>query len=174
MPSTGDKQKTAEKEVNMNLLTKWNPLQTTRWDPFKELADFERGLDRFFGRTARTATNGGEPLPLADWEPLTDITEDEKEFLVKLEIPEMKKEDVKVTVENGTLRISGERKAEKEEKTKKYHRVERSHGTFLRAFTLPEGADGTKINADYKDGMLFVHLPKTEQAKTKAIEVKVA
>jgi HSP20 family protein len=86
----------------------------------------------------------------------------------------MKKEEVKVTVENGTLRISGERKAEKEEKTKKYHRIERSYGSFLRAFTLPDGADGTKISADYKDGMLTVHLPKTAEAKPKAIDVKVA
>lgn len=157
----------------MSLLTKLNPLQTTRWDPFRELADFERGLERFFGRP-RGAGNGDEALALAAWEPLADITEDEKEFLVKLEIPEMKKEDVKVTVENGVLRISGERKAEKEEKGKKYHRIERSYGTFLRAFTLPEGADGTKVAADYKDGVLCVHLPKTEQARPKAIEVKVA
>jgi HSP20 family protein len=157
----------------MSILTKWNPLPATRWDPFRELADFERGLERFFGRAPR-AGNGDEALALAAWEPLADITEDDKEFLVKVELPEMKKEDVKVTVENGVLRISGERKAEKEEKGKKYHRIERSYGTFLRAFTLPEGADGAKVAADYKDGVLHVHLPKTEQAKPKAIEVKVA
>jgi HSP20 family protein len=157
----------------MNLLTKWTPLQTTRWDPFKELADFERRLEGLFQRTPQGSGNGGEALTMAQWEPLTDITEDEKEFLVKVEIPEMKKEDVKVTVENGTLRISGERKAEKEEKTKKYHRVERSYGSFLRAFTLPETTDGAKVSADYKDGVLTVHLPKTETAKAKATEVKV-
>lgn len=156
----------------MNLLTKWNPQQTGRWDPFKEIADFERRVERLLGRTP--TTNGdAEPVPLADWEPPTDITEDEKEYLVKVEIPEMKKEDVKVTVEDGVLRITGERKAEKEEKTKKYHRIERSYGTFLRAFTLPPGADGKKVVADYKDGVLQVHLPKTEEAKPKAIEVKV-
>jgi len=157
----------------MNLLTKWNPLQVGRWDPLREMADFERRVERLFGRTP-TTNGGGEPVPLADWEPPTDITEDDKEFLVKVELPEMKKEDVKVTVEEGVLRITGERKAEKEEKTKKYHRIERSYGTFLRAFTLPAGADGTKILADYKDGVLKVHLPKTEEAKPKAIEVKVA
>jgi HSP20 family protein len=158
----------------MNTLTKGNLLQTTRWNPFKELADFERGLESFFNRVPAMKGNGEEPITERLWEPLTDITEDDKEFLVKVELPEMKREDVKVTVENGTLRISGERKAEKEEKNKKYHRIERSYGSFLRAFTLPEGADGTKVSADYKDGVLKVHLPKTAEAKTKAIEVKVA
>lgn len=158
----------------MSLLTKYNPLQTTRWNPFKELAEFERGLESFFGRGPATAGNGGEHITEELWAPVTDITEDDKEFVVKAELPDMKKEDVKVTVENGTLRISGERKAEKEEKTKKYHRIERSYGAFERIFALPEGADGTKVSADYKDGMLTVHLPKTAEAKPKAIEVKVA
>jgi HSP20 family protein len=158
----------------MNLLTRWNPQSTTRWDPFKELADFESGLERFFGRAPEIAGNGDEPITERLWEPLTDITEDDKEFLVMVELPEMKKEDVKVTVENGMLRISGERKAEKEEKNKKYHRIERSYGSFLRAFTLPNTADGAKINADYKDGVLKVHLPKTAEAKPKAVEVKMA
>jgi HSP20 family protein len=158
----------------MNLLTKWNPLPTTRWNPFKELAEFERGLESFFGRVPGIAGNGGEAISEALWAPLTDITEDDKEFVLKCELPDMKREDVKVTVENGTLRITGERKAEKEEKTKKYHRIERSYGSFERAFSLPDGADGTKINADYKNGMLTVRLPKTAEAKPKAIEVKVA
>ena len=158
----------------MNLLTRWNPLPATRFDPFKQLAEFERGLDRLFGRKLDIPFETGEPVIMADWEPLTDITEDDKEFLVKVEAPEMKKEDVKVTVENGVLRITGERKAEKEEKDKKYHRVERSYGTFLRVLALPEGADGAKVSADYKDGVLTVRLPKTEIAKPKAIEVKVA
>jgi len=158
----------------MSLLTKYNPLPTTRWNPFKELVEFERGLENIFGRAPAIAGNGGEHITEELWAPVTDITEDDKEFLVKVELPEMKKEDVKVTVENGTLRISGERKAEKEEKTKKYHRIERSYGAFERIFGLPDGADGTKVSADYKDGMLTVHLPKTAEAKPKAIEVKVA
>lgn len=158
----------------MNLLTKYNSLSTPRWNPFKELADFERGLERFFGNAPVPAGKDDESITEKLWEPLTDITEDDKEYLVKVELPEMKKEDVKVTVENGTLRISGERKAEKEEKTKKYHRIESSYGAFLRTFTLPDGADGTKVSADYKDGVLKIHLPKTAEAKSKAIEVKVA
>jgi len=169
-PAPEQNQKSSGKELNMSLLTKYNPLPTTRWNPFKELADFER----LFGRTPAIAGNGGEHITEELWAPATDITEDDKEFVVKVELPEMKKEDVKVTVENGTLRISGERKAEKEEKTKKYHRIERSYGAFARIFALPDGADGTKVSADYKDGMLTVRLPKTPEAKPKAIEVKVA
>jgi hypothetical protein len=99
---------------------------------------------------------------------LVDITEDDKEYLIKAELPEVKKEDVKVTVENGTLTITGERKFEKEEKGKKYHRMERAYGSFMRSFTLPEGAAGDKVSADFKDGVLKVHLPKSAEAKPKS------
>jgi HSP20 family protein len=105
---------------------------------------------------------------------LVDITEDDKEYLIKAELPEIKKEDVKLTVQDNVLAISGERKYEKEEKDKKYHRVERAYGSFLRSFTLPEDADGSKVAAEYKDGILKVHLPKSEKAKPKSIDVKVS
>ena len=156
----------------MNLLTKWEPF--TRWNPWKEFEDLQNRLTTTLGREAmKRPTEGKEPLKLAEWAPLVDITEDEKEFLVKAELPEVKKEDVKVTVENGTLTIEGERKFEKEEKNKKYHRIERAYGQFTRAFTLPETADPTRINAEFKDGMLTVHLTKTEKAQPKAVDVKV-
>ena len=112
-------------------------------------------------------------MTVAQWSPLVDITEDEKQYVIKAELPEMKKEDVRLTVENDVLAISGERKFEKEEKGRKYHRVERAYGSFVRTFSLPEDADGSKVTADYKDGMLQVHLPKSEKAKPKAIEIKV-
>jgi HSP20 family protein len=102
---------------------------------------------------------------LAEWAPLADISEDDKEYLIKLELPEVKKEDVNVTVENGVLTISGERKFEKEEKNKKYHRVERAYGSFMRRFTLPDDADAEKGKAEFKDGMLTVHVSKSEKAK---------
>ena len=102
-----------------------------------------------------------------------DIAEDEKEYLIKAEVPEMKKEEIKINVHDDVLAISGERKYEKEEKDKKYHRVERAYGSFMRSFTLPEDADGSKVNAEYKDGVLKVHLPKAEKAKPKAMEVKI-
>jgi HSP20 family protein len=120
-----------------------------------------------------TGNGGKEALTVAQWSPLVDITEDEKEYLIKAELPEMKKEDVRLTVENDVLAISGERTFEKEEKGKKYHRIERAYGSFVRSFTLPEDADGSKVSADFKDGMLQVHLPKSQKAKPKAIEIKV-
>jgi len=134
----------------------------------------ERRLSTWFGRPLRRRNGEQEALTVAEWSPLVDIEESEKEYLIKAEIPEMKKEDVKIAVQDDILSISGERKSEKEEKGKKYHRVERSYGSFLRSFTLPDDADGTKITAEYKDGVLRLHLPKSEQAKPKAIEVKVS
>ena len=159
----------------MNMITKFNPFRTAEWNPYRELQEFENRLAGFFGR-APVRTNGDkkEAIALADWAPLVDISEDEKEYLVKAELPEVKKDDVRVTVENGVLSISGERKVEKEEKEKKYHRVERAYGCFERSFTLPEGADGTKITAEFKEGVLKVHLPKAENAKPKSVTVKVA
>jgi len=89
-------------------------------------------------------------------------------------LPEVKKEDVKVAVENGVLTISGERKSEKEEKNKKFHRIERAYGSFERSFIVPDDADADKVIAEFKDAVLRVHLPKSEKAKPKQIEVKVA
>ena len=147
----------------------------TRWDPFKEMEETQNRLARIFGLTpARVGNSDKEAMTIAQWAPSVDISEDDKEWLVKADLPEVKKEDVKVTVENGVLTITGERKFEKEEKDKKYHRIERSYGNFLRSFTLPEGADGGKVAAEFKDGVLKVHLPKSEKAKPKAVEVKVA
>ena len=113
-------------------------------------------------------------MTVAEWAPLVDISEDEKEYLIKAELPDVKKENVKISVQDGVVSISGDRKYEKEEKGKKYHRVERSYGSFMRSFTLPEDADESKISAEYKDGVLHVHLLKAEKPKPKSIEVKVS
>ena len=148
----------------MNALSKWNP--------FRELDEIQNRLSSLFGRTPVRGL-GEEAMTVSEWTPLVDITEDDKEYLIKAELPEVKKEDVKVTVENGTLTITGERKFEKEEKDKKYHRIERAYGSFMRSFPLPEGAAGEKVSADFKDGVLKVHLPKSAEAKPKSIDVKV-
>ena len=149
--------------------------ELTRWSPWRELEDMEKRLSTIFGR-APMAREGEkkEAISVAEWSPLVDITEDDKEYIIKAEVPEMKKEDIKINVYDDVLSISGERKYEKEEKGKKYHRVERAYGSFMRSFTLPGDADGSKVNAEYKDGVLKVHLPKSEKAKPKTIEVKVA
>jgi HSP20 family protein len=147
----------------------------TRWDPFKELDEMQNRLSALFGRSpVRKNGEKQESLTVAEWSPLVDISEDEKEYLIKAELPEVKKEDAKVSVQNDVLTISGERKYEKEEKGKKYHRVERAYGSFERSFTLPEDADAAKIAAEFKDGVLKVHLPKSEKPRPKSIEVKVA
>jgi HSP20 family protein len=157
----------------MNTLTTFNPFRTT-WNPLRDLRAFENRLERFFGRSSLINDDDGDTLTMSHkWSPRVDITEDDKEYLVKAELPELRKEDVKVTVENGELIISGERKFEKEEKGKKYHRVEFSYGNFLRHFTLPEGVKSEMIAADFKDGVLNIHLPKNAKAKPKAIEVSV-
>ena len=148
----------------MNSLTKWNP--------FQELEEIQNRLSSIFGRTPIRGL-GEEAMTVSEWRPLVDIVEDEKEYLIKAELPDVKKEDVKVTVENGVLTITGERKFEKEEKGKKYHRIERAYGSFMRSFTLPEGAAGDKISAEFKDGVLKVHLPKSAEPKSKPIDVKV-
>jgi HSP20 family protein len=146
----------------------------TRWEPLREMEDLQNRLSTLFGRTPVRRGNGKESITLPEWTPLADITEDDKEYVIKAELPELRKEDVKVTVENGILIMSGERKFEKEEKKKKYHRVERGYGSFVRSFALPEDADADKVKAQFKQGMLEVHLPKNEKAKSKQIEVQVA
>src|SRR5438552_9009341 len=146
----------------------------TRWDPMRELDELQSRLSTLFGR-APLRKNGDkdEAMTVAEWAPLVDIVEDENEYLIKAELPEVKKEDVKVTVQDNVLTISGERQYEKEEKGKKYHRVERAYGSFARSFSLPEDADGEKVAAEFKNGVLMVHLPKSEKAKPKSIEVKI-
>ena len=114
-----------------------------------------------------------QSLKVADWTPAVDILETEKEYLLKVELPEVKKEDVQIMIREGILTISGERKLEKEEKDKKFHRIERFYGMFTRTFTVPVDADETKIAADYKEGILQIHLTKLDKPRPKTIEVKV-
>lgn len=150
----------------MNTLTKWNP--------FRELDDLQNRFGPFFtGFPNRMEIGNGESLALPDWSPRVDIVEDDQEYLIKADLPEMKKDDVKVVVENGIVTVSGERTTEKEEKKKKYHRIERSYGSFRRGFLVPEDADASKVAAEFKEGVLKVHLPKSATAKPKTVEVKV-
>ena len=147
----------------------------TRWDPFRELDDLQNRISTLFGRApVRKEGEKQEALRVAEWAPLVDITEDEKEYTIKAELPDLKKDDVKISVQNDVLAITGERKYEKEEKNKKYHRVERAYGSFSRSFTVPEDADADRVSAEFKDGLLQVHLPKSEKVKPKTVEVKVS
>lgn len=149
-----------------------------RWDPFRELeqtATFNRMFDRpLLTRFPAFRGETEEALVGVDWAPLVDIEETPREFLIKAELPDVKKEDVKVALEDGVLMIQGERKMEKEEKDRKVHRIERSYGKFLRSFTVPRDVDDKKVMAEFKDGLLLVHVPKAEAAKPRLIDIKVA
>ncbi len=145
-----------------------------KWDPFRELEEMSNQINRLFVRPSVWQTQNREAMTVADWTPTVDISETEAEYVIKAELPEVKKEDVKITVEDGVLTIQGERRRETEEKAKKFHRVERSYGRFVRTFTLPDSVDETGVKAVYTDGVLNLRLPKSEKAKPKQIEVKVA
>lgn len=147
----------------------------TRWNPIRELDEMQDRVLRALHLSPATREQGSQQsLTAAEWFPAVDISEDEAEYLIKAELPEVNKEDVKVTLENGVVTMRGERKFEKEEKNKKYHRIERSYGSFVRSFSLPSDADPATISADFKDGLLQVRVAKSEEKKPKQIEVKVA
>lgn len=145
----------------------------TRWNPVRDLEEMQNRLTSVLGFPQTRKNGDKETLTVAEWSPAVDITEDDKEYLVKAELPEIKKEDVKVTVENNVLTISGERKFEKEEKGRRYHRIERSYGSFVRSFTLPDDASSAKVDAKFSNGLLTVHVPKSESARPKQVEIKI-
>jgi HSP20 family protein len=116
---------------------------------------------------------GGEGLQSVAWSPVVDIEESPEEYTIRAELPGLSKEKVKVTVENGVLTLSGERDLERRVETKTFHRVERSHGTFTRSFTLPEDVDAESVVANFKDGLLEIQIAKREEALPKSIEVRV-
>lgn len=150
-------------------------MSITRWDPFRELEDVNERLERLFGQSRLAkAGQGKEAFVSLDWAPSVDVAETPEAFEIKAELPDVKRDDVKVAVENGELRISGERRQEKEEKDRKYHRIERSYGTFMRSFVLPDNVDEAKLSATFENGVLNVRLPKAEKAKPKVISVKVS
>jgi len=140
-----------------------------KWEPIREIEDL---FDRYTSKLGWPSL-GREAFSTTEWSPKVDISETDKAFTIKAELPEVRKEDIKVNIENGMLSISGERKQEKEEKDKKFHRIERFYGSFMRSFTLPGNVDAAQIKAEYKDGMLNLSLPKTAENKPKATEVKI-
>jgi len=145
-----------------------------RWDPTRELEDMSARLNRIFTQRLAHRTAADEESLWADWTPAVDIQETDGEFLVKADLPEVKKEDVTVEIQDGMLSVRGERHEEKEEKGKKFHRIECAHGRFERRLAVPVQVDTQKVAAEFKDGVLKVHLPKTAAAKPKAIDVKVS
>ncbi len=142
----------------------------TRWDPFREVATLQNRVNSLF----RDFNGSDSPLTTASFIPAVDIYEDAEKVVLKLEVPGIEEKDLDVNVENNTLTVKGERKFEKEEKEENFHRIERSYGSFYRAFTLPSTVDTESIKADYKAGVLKLELKKKAEAQPKQIKVNVA
>ena len=151
-------------------------MAVVKWDPFRELAEMSERLNRVVSRqgTGPMDGNGQEVMTVADWIPTVDISETEAEYTIQAELPGVKKENVRVTLENGVLTIQGERRQQQAEAGRKHHRIETSYGRFVRSFTLPDTVEAGNVRAEYADGMLNLHLPKSEKAKPRQIEVKIA
>lgn len=148
-----------------------------RFNPMRDLLNIEKEISRLFNsfesRLGFPKKDVDEDLENAVWSPLTDISEDKDNFFLKLDLPGVSKDDVKISYNNGQLCISGERKQEKEEKDKTYHRVERVYGKYYRSFTLPKEIKVDEISAEFKDGQLSITIPKAEEIKPKELEIKV-
>jgi HSP20 family protein len=146
-----------------------------RWDPFKELREMSDRLNRVFAGEPLFTRHAPEGQALAgiDWSPSVNISENEKAYLVRADLPEVKKEDVKLSCENGVLTIEGERKQHKTEDNERFHRVESSYGRFMRSFTLPDNVDDKAIEATYKDGGLTVRIPKAPGRPSTARQIKI-
>jgi HSP20 family protein len=151
-------------------LIRWKRPETDVWDPFGSLSHLQDEMNRMFDTSLRRFTMGeyeGAFLPAID------LVDEKDKFIVRAELPGMKKEDVHVVLQDNWLTISGEKKHEAESKETNYYRTERVYGTFTRRLELPTGVDAKKIDAQFKDGVLHISLPKTEEAKPREIEVKV-
>jgi HSP20 family protein len=145
--------------------------EVSPWRPFRELDHIKREMDRlwdsFFERRPARVEE------VSEWLPSLDVSETDSEYMVKVEVPGIDPKDIDISLMNNLLTIKGEKKHEKEEKEENYHLVERSYGSFTRTIRLPSQVQNDKINATYKNGVLKVVLPKTEEAKKKEIKVKV-
>jgi HSP20 family protein len=141
-----------------------------RWNPIREIESLQ---NRVFNALAPSIPNGTPESESQPWAPLVDIVEDSSEYIITTELPQVQKEDVRITLENGRLTVSGERKPNEDKKGRKVHRLERPYGAFFRTFALPDDADPTKVNAVFKEGVLQITVPKHEKALPRQIEVKV-
>lgn len=149
-----------------------------KWNPSRELLNIEHEFNKMFHSLSnRFGFGNGDDIEReyesAVWSPLSDIFEDNDSYILTMDLPGIKKEDVKISYVDGQLSISGERKQEKESKDGTYHRVERNYGKYFRTFALPKKIKEDKIDAEFKDGQLTITVPKAEEAKPKEIDIKV-
>ncbi len=147
-------------------------MNLVRFNPSRDLWRIRDDMDRLFNQFFSRPFDS-EELPEVDWSPRVDIMEKDNEYIVKAETPGMKKDDIKITMQDNVLSIKGEKKEEVKEEDKNYHLCERRYGKFVRSFRLPTPVEAKKINASYKDGILSIVLPKSEEAKPKEIEIKM-
>lgn len=148
-------------------------MSLVRSDPFSDFdALFHHMMHRGLAGWPRMLPSG-DGGSTVEWTPSADISETDKEYLIRAELPAVRKEDVKVTVDNGMITIAGERKQKHEDKGEKYHRVESLYGSFTRRFSLPDDVDTNSIRCDSSDGVLTVHMPKSKATPSKPIEIKV-
>jgi HSP20 family protein len=144
-----------------------------RFDPIRELATMQERVNRVFGDFYNRRTED-DLLARGAWVPSVDIYEnDEHELVIKAELPDVKRDDIDLRIENDMLTLRGEKKMDSEVKEEHYHRVERVYGAFTRSFSLPSTVDTTRVTADYKNGVLEIKLPRREEAKPKQIQVQV-
>jgi len=143
-----------------------------KYTPFADFDEFPTGL-RVFQDTVNRLLSDQSPAS-RPWAPAVDILETTDELVLKADVPSVEQKDIDIQIENGTLTLKGERKFEKEENGKGFHRLERSYGSFVRYFTLPDTVDAEHVKADYQSGVLTVTLPKKEIAKPRAIKVQVS
>lgn len=142
------------------------------WNPFRQLSTLRDDLDRFFENPLAGVGDVTQPF-MSGWMPAMDLYEDKDNFVLKAELPGMKKEDIEISLHEGVLTVSGERKSEEEHKDAETYRSERFFGRFHRTMSLPKPVMGDKVAASYKDGILTVTLPKAEEAKPKQIQIKM-
>ena len=150
----------------------WRPRRRLQpWRPFSVLDDWEQRLEHLFGPSHTPFFGGQGPWQEAEWTPTVEVFDKDDQLVVNAELPGMKEEDIDVSVENSTLTIKGERKAENEVKEADYYRCERYYGSFYRSIPLPSRVDSDSIEASYENGVLSITLPKTGEDKPKKIEV---
>ena len=146
----------------------------TRFDPFRDLAVLQDRMNRLFNDRFQGRGREDDLMSSGSWTPAVDIYEAEGSLVLKAELPDLRREDIDVNIDNNTLTIRGERKLDSEVKQESFHRIERAYGTFVRQFTLPPTVDSAKIAAEYKNGVLTVTLPVREEAKPRSVKVEVA
>jgi HSP20 family protein len=146
-------------------------MRVIHWEPFR---DIDGIFERFVADALRRVPRDGAPAaPGSDWAPLADVTESASEYLIKADLPEVRKEDVSITVQDGVLTLSGERKHETPADTERTHRIERTYGTFSRRFALPEDADEQSISAEGRDGVILIHVPKQKVVQPQPRQIAI-